>query len=886
MFAPIRRLFRLSRNHPVAPEVDEELDLHRDLAIEVLVRRGVPPADAARQVASRFGDRVQLRRDLARIDRGTRRSAGRRERFGKWLFDLRRAGRGLRRDGWASLAAALLIGLGLAANLSVFSIVNAAFFLRLAYPEPDRIVAVSETRGNHRMRVAEQNLLDWKRDGEDLGAVSGYADWDRALTIRDRASMVRVAMVDADFAKALGVAPMLGRWFSADESRRGGPPAVLIGERLWRTQFGGDPGAVGSTVRVDGVTATVIGVMPARLDFPVGTAVWAAAEQLFSEAPSRTGHNWSVVGRLAPGRTLAEANQSLGALTRRLVAEEPVGSREYLADGAAVVSLRTALLGESAVLLRLLQAAVALLLLIAAFNLTILLLARAAKRRDEAVMSLALGAGRNDLIRLSACESLWLTIGGASLGLALWLGGRPALLGAVSGFVPFVKALPFDGRLAGGMIVAVAVVGFGAAILPALWLARSIDRGGVGQVSARVVGPSRLMQALLAAEVAATFVLLFGAGALGRSLVKLLDQPLGFSVAGQVAVPINLPGGQASPFANPVRHVAFFDGLLEAIRRVPGVRRVSLTTAAPTVDGRPDGASKIRGEPSDGGEAISNEFSVVGPGFFTVLGIPIVAGRDFSDGDGLGTEYVAVVSEAFGRVHLGGQNPLGRQVSFPSMSASGDPWATIVGVVGDIRQDGPGSEVQPAVYYSYRQRPQLWRTNTVVATVSGPTQVALEGIAKVVAKEAPEVPFMGLPLEETFAGAVAGPRARAVVVWAFAGSALLLTAVGLFGVVGFMVDARTRELGLRIALGASSAAVARSAWRHVGWPAVVGIAIGVPSALAASGIFKALLYQVSTTDPLTLVGAGLTIGLAAFAASLGPVLRAVRIDPARTLRLD
>ncbi len=640
---------------------------------------------------------------------------------------------------------------------------------------------------------------------------------------------------------------------------------------------------MGATVRIDGMPATVIGVMPARLGFPVGADLWTPAEP-WDDNPSRTAHNWRVIGRLADGVSVADAARSLSDLTQQLVATEPPS--EHLADGAAVTPLRATLLGQSPRVLRLLQGAVGLLLLIALLNLTTLLLARAAKRQPEIAMIATLGAGRGDLIRRFLIESAVVTIVGAGAGVALWAAARPALLEALSRLVPFVTALPIDAVFLAVVIGSVAVVALVAGLVPALWVNRAVDRGAVRRNVRGTTGPSRMMHWLVGVEVAATFVLLAGAGLLGRSLARMLDQPLGYDLEGRVAFPVPLADADGLPYADPVRRQVFFDRLLERVGAVPGVRTAALTTAVPLDGWVPNGSARIRGEPSDaGGPAATSDYRIVSAGFFDALGIPIRRGRVFEPADGPAAPAVAVVSESFGRVHLGGGNPIGRLIQFPGMGDADGGWAEIVGVVGDLRQTGPGDEPAAAVYYDYRQRPHR-RTVSVVARVTGSETAALDALRAILRDMEPSAPFEGAALGSTLAEVVAGPRLRAVVLTVFATVALALAGVGLFGVVGFVVLRRTRELGVRIALGASAGGVVRLVLRETLTLAGWGIGIGAALAAAVAAVVATAIELVKVFEPLVYLAGAAVVVLGCLLGAAVPSRRAARVQPLDAIRAE
>ncbi|MGE3618069.1 MAG: ADOP family duplicated permease, partial [Gemmatimonadales bacterium] len=791
--------------------------------------------------------------------------------------------RGLRRDPWYALAGIVLVALGVGANAGIFSVVNAAFFRPLPYPAPDRLVSVLETRRGHLMRVAGANYLDWEAQADGFTALAGYFSYPVVFATGDRPEQLTLAAVSRSFATVLGRAPRVGRWFSADEARPGGPPVVVVSWRLWRDRLGADSAALGTPIRVDGRLLPIVGVLPPEADLPVGADLWVPLEP-FLDGASRTGHNYDVVGRLQPDVSAEAAERSLTLLTRRVTVSAPPS--EYLADGVRVLPLRETLLGETPGVLRLLQAAVALLLLVAVLNLATLLLARAAKRQSETSLMLALGASGRDLAQRSVVESLLVTALGAGLGLGLWLLVRPVVTGPVVAAVRFVRDLPLDFRVIGFVVGVIVAAGLLAGVVPALWSARATAGSSAAAVN-RFTGASRPMRLLVAGEVALTFLLLAAAGLLGRSLARLLDQPLGFDPSGRLAMSVSLPTQEGSPYRDHDRYRGFVTQLLDRVAAIPGVESVAAGAALPLLGSSPDGAARIQGEPSDaGGPAAVSELRVVSPGYFATLGIPLVAGREFESADQPGSPYVAVVNEAFARTHLRGESPLGRQVRFPGMDWSGaDRWATVVGVVGDVRERGPASRAYPAIYYTFLQRPQPYRDLQVAVRLgrAGSAPV-LEAMRRTLADLEPMVPFEGRTMDTAVGAAVAGPRLRMLVLTGFAAMALCLAGVGLFGVIGFVVLQRSREIGVRIALGASSRQVVLMALRHAAAPVALGLGVGVAMAVAFSRLLRGLLFGISTLDPVALGAAMLAIVVVTLVACIGPIRRALAVDPALALR--
>ncbi|MEZ4587482.1 MAG: ADOP family duplicated permease [Gemmatimonadales bacterium] len=876
------KLFRLTGRRDVERDLADELDHHLALAEEEALAAGADPAEARGAAERELGDRGRLLDEMRTIAAASRRANRRTERMGRWLLEIRRAWRSIRRDRWFALAAFSMVAVAVAANLGMFSVLNAAFWRALPYPDAERIVSVRESYDGRPLAVAGANFRDWHREATSFAALAAHTSWSGTLVRADRADQVGVAIVTRDFAAVMGVAPAVGRWFADEETRENGAPATVISDRLWRARFGMAADVVGSTIEVDGYHLTVVGVMPAALQYPSGAELWIPAE-LFGDSESRTAHNWKVVGRLAEGVDAAAATRSLSDLTVRITSSEP--ATEYLANGALVRSLRSELLGQSPSVLLVLQAAVALLLLIAVLNLTALQLARASKRRGETVMITALGAGRMDLVRRSVAEALVLAVVGTGLGVAAWVGVRSRVVPVLGEALPFVGTLPLDLRVIGFLAALIAVVCLVAGLVPAWWAARTAQSDGVA-ARGRTVGPGLTMRSLMSVEVAATYVLLAGAALLGKSLGRMLDQPLGFELDNRVVVAVDLPSQPGSPFRDRERNAAFFEQLAGQAAALPSVRRVAFGTAAPLLGRSPDGRARIAGTPSESNvDGVIADFRVASPGFFSVLGVPLVAGREFEATDRAESPYVAVVNESFVRRFLPGAEPLGQRVKFGGMDwVDEDRWATVVGVVGDVRQRGPGDDPVPAVYYDYAQRPQPGRTGQLIVEHAGPAPVVLDGLRGLLGREAPMVPFLGGPLADGLESAVAGPRLRTAVLTGFAIAALVLAAVGLFGVVGFAVAQRTRELGLRIALGATAGGVVRAA---IG-PSLLAVALGLVMGVGASAVLGrlagGLLFEVSSLDAAALAAAAVLLGGAALVACLGPVRRALAIDPSRALR--
>lgn len=880
------RLFRLATGRAThAAELAEELALHLDLLTQELVDAGMEPAAARREAERRFGDPRAIGRTVHAIDVGARRETRRRESMQRLWQDLRMAARTLVRQPFFALSGAIIVALGIGAATAMFTVLNAAFLRPFPYPESDRLMFVFEVaRAGGRMRVAGPNASDWTRETRLFPALTYFSLDQAVLSDAGESQYVNSAYVSRPFADALGIKPLSGRWFSADEARKGGPAVAVVAERLWRRRFGADPSLVGASIQFDGKPVTVIGIMPNTFAYPVGSDVWLPAEPR-NDGTSRTAHNWRVLARLAPGVTIETAERELSLVTRRLVADEK-GGDQFVAAGVAVVPFREQLLGESGKVLLLLQGAVLLVLLIAAVNLTNLTLARAVRREGEVGICLALGARRGDVLRRFASENLLITLAGGVAGLMLAGVMRGLLDRWVGRMLPFVTDLPLDPVVAGFALGLALVVGLASSLVPAWRAGRgslgfAVSRGGTAGRSSR-----RLIDGLMAAEVALAVILVSGAGLVARSLVRLGGVDPGFAVTNRTVALVPLRFGDGSPLASKAAVVQALDQLMTELRQVPGTRAVGATSALPLWTSSANGSAQVEGSPSAaGGPPAVAEFRIVSPAYFSTLEVPIRKGREFLETDIAGSPYVALVNQAFVRKYLQGTDPLSRRVRFPGMDSEQDPWASVVGVVGDTRQDGLATEPVPAIYYSFKQR-YSWRPMTIVVHSTEPPATVLADLKARVARLDGGVPFTGKAWSEIIEDSLALPRIRSILLALFAGIALTLSAAGIGAVVAFAVAQRTREIGLRIAVGAPPSALTRDGVLRAGRPVLLGVAIGIGGALLLGRLATTLLYDLAPSDPATLAGAVIVTLLVASIAAYLPARRALRVDPLTALRAE
>jgi predicted permease len=881
----VRRLFRLATGRSTAEaDLEEEVRLHLDLLTEELVAEGMDPAAARREAERRFGDRDPIGRSVRAIDRGAHREHRSRESLQLWRQDVRIALRTLLRRPFFAGGSVGIVTLGVGAATAMFTVLNAAFLRPFAYPDPDRVVFAAEMSNHgHRMAVAGPNAVDWGKETRLFAQLAYYYIDQGVLAGEGEPEYVQVAFVSRPFAAVLGAMPIAGRWFTPEETRPGGEPVAVIAEGLWRRRFGAEPGLVGRTIRVSGRAVTVVGIMPKSLALPVGAQLWTPAEP-FNQETSRTSHNWRVIARLAAGVDRAGAERDLGALTRRLVAAEP-GGKDFIAVGAALVPLREQLVGESGRVLLLLQGAVLLVLLIAGVNLTNLTLVRAVRRQEEMNVCLALGARRSHVLRRFASENLLLTLAGGGLGLLLAALLRGLLVKWVTRMIPFVDSLPLDRRVAAFAVGLAVLLGLVSALIPAWRLGGTgIAPGTRGGTLSR--GSDRLINVLMAAEIGLAVTLVAGAGLVVRSLSRLGGVEPGFEVPGRTAavVPLQVREGTAIPTKEAL--AAAYDRLLGELRTRPGTISVAATTALPFWSYDPNGSAQVEGTPSaTGGPPAVADFRIVSPGYFRTMGIAIRRGREFEETDRPGAPYVAVVNEAFARLYLGDGEPLGRRVRFPGMDSDADPWADIVGVVGNTLQVALAAEPAPAVYYSYRQRP-YGTPMTVVLRSTLPSPAVLADLRAAIARVDRGVPFVGRTLSEVVDRYLAAPRIRSVLLALFAAIALVLAAAGIAAMVAFAVAQRTREIGLRLAVGAPPGAIVRQCTLRTLGPVLGGLTAGVAGALGLGRLLRSQLFELGPGDPATLAGAVLVTLAVALVSAFLPARRARRVDPLTALRAD
>jgi putative ABC transport system permease protein len=794
--------------------------------------------------------------------------------------DLRYALRTLSRSRGFAAAAILTLALGIGANSAIFSLVNGVLLRPLPYPAPEQLMTIwGFYPSTGRSTASLPDFHDWRersRSFSDMAAVYGTLF---TITSGGEPEQLAGSRVTANFFRMLGVEPALGRGFLPEEEQVGGnDDVVVLSHGLWQRRFGSDPSIVGRQVELNSRPYTVVGVAPANFRLLQSVDAWAPFRA--DTGGNRRSEYLEVYGRLKPGITPAQAQAELSGIARQLAAEYPETNASWTT--LEVLPLKEFQVGDVRRALLVFSVAVGLVLLIACANVANLLLARAAAREREIAVRVALGAGRWRLMRQLLTESTLLAVIGGLAGVALATWAVDGLRVGAAGMLPRMDEVRVDGAAVAFSLGLSVLTGLLFGLVPALRVGSGMvhDTLREGTRGAPGTGVARALSGLVLGEVALAMVLLVGAGLLVRSFAELTRIDPGFQSKGVLTFGIILPPAK---FPEPEKLPALYDRVLERMSALPGVSAVGLGNNLPM-----HGASYItfsiegRVPPPDVGEDLQP--FAVSPGHFRTLRIPLRSGRLLEPTDGPTAPYVAVVNEELVRRFLPGRDPLGARIAFGDGSDS-TAWMTIVGVVGNVAQEDLAAKPYPQIYFSVAQAPRrsLWVS---LRTAGDP--LALAGaVRRALASVDPALPLRDLrTMDDRVAENIAQPRLSVAVLALFAGIALLLAAVGLYGVLSYAVAQRTREIGIRLALGADGGAVQRLIVRQGMQPALLGIAVGLGGAFALTRLMRSLLYGVSAADPLTYAGVALFLGAVALAAAWMPARRAARLDPISALRAE
>jgi putative ABC transport system permease protein len=795
---------------------------------------------------------------------------------------LRLALRSLRRAPAFTVASVATLALGIGANTAIFSAVNGVLLNPLAYPDPERLVVVW---GRHvtigRETASLPDFLDWRSQAGSFEALGAMASTRFNVTGAGEPEVVNGAITTATLFRVFGVVPSAGRSFREEEERRAAPRVAMLGEGYWRRRFAGRPAIVGRPIMLGGVPHTVVGIVPAHLRLQRPVDVWTPL--VTDTTRPRRGDFLTVLGRLRPGATLERAQAEMTTIMRRLEAQYPETNTGW---GAELVSLREQMVGEIRPALLVFMGAVGLVLLVACANVANLMLARVAGRSHELTVRSALGASRARLAGELLIESLLLGLMGGGLGLILALWGIEAIRALGPDTLPRVEEVGLDGRVLGFALALSLGTGLLFGLAPVWRLTGADIRDGLAEGSRGATGGSgirRARSALVLGEVALAFVLLAAATLLLRSFERLQQVDPGFAADRVLTARITLP---QLKYPEEERWRAFGRDLLARAAAEPGVSSVALVSDAPLGDSPQYWSFDIQGReaPTDGSVQDAAVLTT-SASYFETLRIPLIRGRLYDASDRPGARDVVVVSQEAARRFWRGRNPIGDRITFGDPADPDASWSTVVGVVGDVRHESLQEQPYPQIYLPFEQAPV--RSVVLTARTGGDPLSLVPAIRRVLRELDPDLPLADVStLDQRKAVALTRPRVNAAVLGGFALAALVLAAVGIYGVVAYGVVQRTRELGIRMALGAGGGTLLLMVIRQGMVPVLGGMAAGLVGALAGGRVLRSLLFGVEAGDPVTLAAVTCFLVTVALAAMYLPARRAARSDPMAALRND
>jgi putative ABC transport system permease protein len=799
--------------------------------------------------------------------------------------DLRFGARMLLKNPGFTLIVVITLALGVGANTAIFSVINSVLLRPLPYPHPERLVWIWGTNpaaGIKQETASLPDFIDWKNQNQSFAAMGGLANFSPILTGNGEPERLTGAVVTEGFFATLGVSPQLGRAFTPDEDRPGNQFVVVLSHGLWQRRFGGNPQITGQKIMLNGNPYLVVGVMPPGFTHPqpgmrLPVEVWAPLGR-DPATMGRRGDFLGVVARLKPGVVIEQARAEMNALMARLEKQYPETNRGW---GVIVLPLLERFVGELRPTLYLLLAAVGFLLLIACANVANLLLVRATVRQREVAIRAALGAGRRRIVWQLLTESWLLSATGGAAGLLLAKWGMDALIAISPATIPRLGEVNFDWRVLVVTFGVSLVTGIAFGLLPALQaanphLSEALKEGGRG--SADTVRGKRVRRALVVAEVALALALLIGAGLMLRSFVRLRNIDPGYNVENVLTVGLSLP---AARYKDRPQVVAFYEQILGQVATMPGAQSAGLVDALPLAGG--DYLSfLIEGRALSPADLEPDaEHRVVSPGYFKAMGIPLIRGRLLSERDHAQAPFATVINETMARRYFPNEDPLGKRINLGDQQT--EPWRTIVGVVGDVRNEGLNAEPNPQMYAPFTQVPS--RSLSLIMRGTGDAAGLIGGIRSMVAGLDRDLPLYNVrTMKQMLAESRARERVGLLLIVTFAGLALLLAGVGIYGVLAYSVTQRTREIGLRLALGASRRDVIRLIVGQGMNLVLVGVGVGLLAAFALTRLMKGLLYEVTATDPLTFIGVSVLLISVGLLACWIPACRATRVDPIITLR--
>ncbi|MFP5262087.1 MAG: ABC transporter permease [Blastocatellia bacterium] len=803
--------------------------------------------------------------------------------MGTLINDMRYGVRLLLKHRGLSAAAVLALALGIGANAAIFSVINTVLLKPLPYGEPERLLEIREANPPKHSDVpaSAASFLDWQSQNTAFEQLAAYRSASYNLISDGEPERIRAARVSAGTFTLLGVSPAAGRDFLAEEDQPGRANVVAVSHGLWRRRFGADPNLVGRTINLGGNSYTVVAIMPPGFKFPERTTeLWMPMAIEPFERTQYGAHGLGVVGRLKPGVSVEQAQSEMSTIATRIAEDHADTNAGW---DAKVVPMLDYAVGKIRPALLVLLGAVAFVLLIACANVANLLLARSASRQKEIAIRMAMGAGRWRIARQLLTESVILALAGGACGLMLAAWGMDTLLALAPADLPRVKDVALDGNALLFTLAVTVLTGVIFGLAPALQASKpdlneTLKESG-GRGSTGGVRRQRMRNALVVAEVALALVLLAGGGLMIRSFLRLRQVDPGFNPNNALMVRLVLPQKQ---YADDEQKAAFLNRLLQSVRALPRVQSAGATVSMPFLDNFMLGFT-IQGRPAvRDSDLPTTKYYAVSPDYFKAMGIPLLRGRAFTDRDAAGAARVAVINETMARRFFPDEDPIGKRIS---VTNGPEAFREIVGVVGDVKHDGLDQETPPQTYMSFAQEPNngmtlVLRSDADPATLGAAIRAAVSGIDK-------DQPISAIrPLAEVLADSVAQQRFSMLLLGVFAAVALVMAAVGLYGVMSYSVTQRTHEIGVRMALGASPRDVLGLVVGQGVMLTSAGVCIGLAAAVALTRLMESLLFGVTATDPLTFGAISLMLMAVAFVASYIPARRATRVDPMVALRYE
>jgi putative ABC transport system permease protein len=806
--------------------------------------------------------------------------------------DIRYASRKLARTPGFTVIAALTLALAIGANTAIFSVVHGVVFKPLPFRDPDEIVRVYNVRKNGRMPLSALDFTDFRAQARSLSHMAAYTDFDVNLTGGAEPERLRANAVSASFWSVLGIDPALGRPFAPNEDQSSAAPVAIISDALWHRRFGGERAVIGRTILLDGNPTTIVGVAPPAFTYPEKADVWTPLVFTpFLLDPGNRGAHWlGAIGRVAPGRTIEQVDREMQAIARRLEQQYPESNTGM---GGAAMPLQRYLVGDLQGKLLVLLGAVGFVLLIACANVANLLLVRAAGRETEIAVRAALGAGRWRIVRQLVIESVVLSLLGGAVGVLLAVWGVDLLMAIAPDTVPRLSEVTVSGSVL-AFTAAIAIgTGFLFGLIPALYAARAnvggaLKEGARGMSSRR--GAASLRSGLVLGEMAMAVILLVGAGLLIKSFAKLVAVDPGFRAERVMTFSISAP---ANKYPDRTTLRTLTTDIVEAMKALPGAQSVAAVSGLPMTGLFARTGVQIVGAPPDPpSERKVTTIHIVTPEYFATIGIELLRGRDFTTTDRSGSPLVTIVNEEFARRYFDGQDPVGKQIQTgwgadTSVGPGGEVYGggEIVGVVRNVKQDGLSDEVMPQTYL-VRDQMATNDLSVVVRSTADPSTLAAAARRQLRSID-PDLPVFGLrQLSEVVQASVAQPRFYTLLLTLFAGIALTLAAVGIYGVISYAVSQRTRELGIRIALGASAGEVVKHVLSQGMTITLGGLVIGLVASYWATRALAGFLFNVEPLDAMTYAAVAIVLAAAAALACWVPARRASRVDPVVAIRSE